>query len=800
LSLLDSLLDAIVRLGGDALVMHAGERPYVVTTSRTLDDFRGPLSWGQVELASRALTPEAMLSMLGQMLPPDLLRALDEIGAVEHEIDAPDGQHRFVVVAARGGDDVWVEVRRKVEAPPVVEPEPVPEPVPEAVSVQAAAAPDPAPAPDPMVAATAAAGAPIPIVYDAPGGERPAVEQGPQAWPGNVPADERPAQEPSVTHEEASAASAGEDDGEVTLTFDHPLVVAQEAAPDVLEIEAGDLAEGEWFSIQVPRTEAVAEAVPEPPAVSEVEPPAASEAEPPAVSEVEAPAVIQAEPPAVSEVEAPAVSEAEAPAVSEVEPPAVSEVEQPAASEVEPPAVSEVEPPAASEVEPPAVSEVEPPAASEVEPPAVSEVEPPAASEVEPPAVSEVEPPAASEVEPPAVSEVEPPAVSEVEPPAASEVEPVPVMRLQPRDPGPAHASTSAVADVLRDGLERGASTVYAIGGSRPLMRIEGEITSSASLPVLQPADIDRFAFEFAPRGEVAHSTAEWTTTVPGAGAVRCVSFEDAAGRGLVFHLAANISSADELGLGREIQALCSEPDGLVVVAGPRASGKSTLLGAFVDRINRSRADHVITIESRVRTLHARRHSLISQREVDGDGLAIARAARAALREGPDVLVIDDARAPETIAVAIDAARAGRLVFASLPAPSTAAAIERLTDAFAVDRRPQVRALLSGALRAVISQVLVHKAAGGRIAAREVLLSSPPVVQLIVDGTCSQVPVAIESGRRLGMRTLTDSLAALVRDGVIEADEAMRAAPDRRVLLAALRQEGVDVSELERRA
>jgi twitching motility protein PilT len=199
-----------------------------------------------------------------------------------------------------------------------------------------------------------------------------------------------------------------------------------------------------------------------------------------------------------------------------------------------------------------------------------------------------------------------------------------------------------------------------------------------------------------------------------------------------------------------------------------------------------------------VRMLHERRHSLISQREVDGDGLAIARAARAALREGPDVLVIDDARAPETIAVAIDAARAGRLVFASLPASTTAAAIERLTDAFAVDRRPQVRALLSGALRGVISQVLVHKAAGGRIAAREVLLSSPPVVQLIVDGSYAHVPVAIESGRRLGMRTLTDSLAALVRDGVIEADEAMGAAPDGRVLLAALRQEGIDVSDLER--
>jgi twitching motility protein PilT len=181
------------------------------------------------------------------------------------------------------------------------------------------------------------------------------------------------------------------------------------------------------------------------------------------------------------------------------------------------------------------------------------------------------------------------------------------------------------------------------------------------------------------------------------------------AGRGLVFHLAANISTADELGLSREIQALCSEPDGLVVLAGPRASGKSTLLSAFVDRINSSRSDHIITIESRVRTLHERRHSLISQREVDGEGNAIARAARAALREGPDVLVIDDARAPEAIAVAIDAARAGRLVFAACRRPNTTAAIERLTARSRWIAGPQVRALLSGALRAVISQVLVDK-------------------------------------------------------------------------------------------
>ena len=121
MTLLDSLLDAIIRLEGDALVMHVGERPYVLTTSSSTNSFRGPLSWGQVELSSRPLTAEAVLAMVGQMLPAEQLRILDDMGAVEHEIEAPGGGVTFVVVAARGGDDVWVEVRRK--------PEPVPEPV-----------------------------------------------------------------------------------------------------------------------------------------------------------------------------------------------------------------------------------------------------------------------------------------------------------------------------------------------------------------------------------------------------------------------------------------------------------------------------------------------------------------------------------------------------------------------------------------------------------------------------------------------------------------------------------------------
>jgi twitching motility protein PilT len=333
------------------------------------------------------------------------------------------------------------------------------------------------------------------------------------------------------------------------------------------------------------------------------------------------------------------------------------------------------------------------------------------------------------------------------------------------------------------------------------MIRIDAELAQLGTEPIVTGAEVERFALEFAPREQVADAPTEWVCVVPGVGRVRCVTFHDHSGAGLILHLPPPTGPAvDDLGLDRSIQSLCDQPDGLIVVAGPRSSGKSTLLAAFVDWINQTRNEHVITIESEIRTVHEKRRSFISQREVRGDGDAFATVARAALREGPDVLVIADLRAPEAIGVALDAARAGRLVFGGLAAPSASIAVDRLIDAFAVDRRPQVRALVAAALRAVVAQVLVEKPGGGRVGARELLINSPAVGKLIVDGTTTQLPVAIEAGRRLGMMTMIDALGTLVRDGVVDAAEACRHAPDRAGLIAALRRDGIDVSHLERRA
>jgi twitching motility protein PilT len=353
---------------------------------------------------------------------------------------------------------------------------------------------------------------------------------------------------------------------------------------------------------------------------------------------------------------------------------------------------------------------------------------------------------------------------------------------------------------MLKAAAARGAATAYAVAGTRPFVRIEGEVVELGMEPVVGTADIERFAFEFAPRNDHGEAASEWVFSLPEVGRVHAVTFADESGPGLVLHIAANVSTAEQIGLSHEAQKLCTEADGLVLVTGPRRNGKSTLLGAFVDLISRRRTDYVVTIESRIRALHERRHALISQREVEGDGEAIARAARAALREGPDVLVLDDIRAPEAVAVALDAARSGRLVIAALAAPSAASAIDRLIDGFPTDRRPQVRALLASSLRGVISQLLVEKKGGGRIAARELLLGTPAVSKLVLDGATAQLGVAMESAARAGMRTLPQALAGLVRDGLVEAEEAYRHVPDQRAFLLMLQRESVDVAESERRA
>lgn len=358
---------------------------------------------------------------------------------------------------------------------------------------------------------------------------------------------------------------------------------------------------------------------------------------------------------------------------------------------------------------------------------------------------------------------------------------------------------------LLRVAAGRGASTLYIVAQAKPFIRVDGEVTELAGEHQLTAAEVESLILELAPeRSREALQTGaatEWMSDIPEVGRVRCLSFRDHRGPGGIFRMIPQRAiSADQLGLSREIQALCAEPEGFILVTGPRSSGKSTLVSAFVDLINRTRCDHVITLESQIKFVHESRSSVVSQREVRGDNDEWLAAARAALRENPDVLIIEELRSPELIALALDAAESGHLVIGSLTAYTTTAAIVRALDQFPSDRRPQIQLALAEAVRGVVAQVLLRKAGGGRVAAREVLLNTPAIANLIAEGKISQLPLGLEGGRKHGMVPLNDALVAFVQSGAVEAREAYRKAFDREGFLSLLKREGIDSSFVERLA
>jgi twitching motility protein PilT len=364
---------------------------------------------------------------------------------------------------------------------------------------------------------------------------------------------------------------------------------------------------------------------------------------------------------------------------------------------------------------------------------------------------------------------------------------------------GDARASVATtVQRLLRLAAARGAGTVYVVAHTAPLVRVDGEFSTLEGEPALSAAFVERLLAEVAPATRGASPSAEWLIDVPEIGRVRCVTFRDHRGPGVIFRMVPpRAIAAEQLGLSSEVQGLGSEADGLILITGARGSGKSTLLTSFVDLINQTRSDHIISIESQIGFVHEPKRSFISQREVRGEE-ALLSAVRSAVREEPDVLVIEDLRTQELTALALDAAESGRLVFASVPGLSIPAALERLIELFPADRREKVQAALASVLRGVVSQVLLRKLRGGRIAAREVLFNTPPVAAAIMEGKTFQLTAALESGRSAGMISFAESLASLVREGTVHPAHAYRKAPNGEQFLAALRRSGIDAAIAER--
>ena len=363
---------------------------------------------------------------------------------------------------------------------------------------------------------------------------------------------------------------------------------------------------------------------------------------------------------------------------------------------------------------------------------------------------------------------------------------------------------TGGLERLLRTASARGAEALYLFSNARPSIRVDGEIITLDGEAALGSQDVEALVLEGLPdRLDAAAliTEREWICDIKDVGRVRCLAFSDHRGPGGIFRMIpARAISAEQLGLSREIQGLCAESEGLVLVTGPRASGKSTLLAAFVELISRTRSDHVITVESRLKVAHENRMGIVSQREVRGGAHEWLATIRGALRENPDVLIVEDLRAPEVAAEAIEAAVSGYLVIAGIPAHSAPEAVMRLVEQAMPERRGALQAALAETLRGVVAQVLLRKSSGGRIAARELLLGTPSVSSLIAEGKLAQLPLALESGRKHGMVPLTDALVAFIQSGVIDVREAWRKASNRASLLKQLKREGIDTSVIERLA
>jgi len=333
-----------------------------------------------------------------------------------------------------------------------------------------------------------------------------------------------------------------------------------------------------------------------------------------------------------------------------------------------------------------------------------------------------------------------------------------------------------AMEQLLALMLERKASDLHLTSGSAPMLRVDGDIVPVPHYGTLPHDRLKAILWSIAPERnkseweerkdtDFAHETEE--------SRFRVNVFADRNGVGAVLRtIPTKIMTAEDMNLSQAILDLCFLHKGLVLVTGPTGSGKSTTLAAMVDYINRNRSDHIITIEDPIEFVHPHKKCLVNQREVSVHTQSFKNALRAALREDPDIILVGELRDLETIAIAIETAETGHLVFGTLHTNTAPATIDRIIDQFPPDRQEQIRMMLSESLKGVIAQTLCKKKGGGRAAAQEVLICNSAVSNLIREGKTFQIPSIMQTGRNLGMVTLNDALFDLVKRDLVEPHQA----------------------------
>jgi twitching motility protein PilT len=355
---------------------------------------------------------------------------------------------------------------------------------------------------------------------------------------------------------------------------------------------------------------------------------------------------------------------------------------------------------------------------------------------------------------------------------------------------------------LFRAMVDQGASDLHLSVGAPPLVRKDGHMQPlDQTMPALTPDSVVRLLDPIMPEPnrqefQARHDT-DFAYEIQGLARFRANIFADRKGRGAVFRvIPSKILTAEQLGLSPAILNLCKLTKGLVLVTGPTGSGKSTTLCAMIDYINRTRQDHIITIEDPIEFVHENQRCLINQREVRTHTDSFRDALRAALREDPDIILVGELRDLETVAIAIETAETGHLVFGTLHTTTAASTIDRVIDQFPADRQAQVRVMLSESLRGVIAQTLCRKVGGGRAAALEVLIATPAVSNLIREGKTFQLPSMMQVGKAVGMVTLNDALMDLVTKKLVAPEEAYAKCVDKTGFEALLKRGGVDTRTL----
>lgn len=368
-----------------------------------------------------------------------------------------------------------------------------------------------------------------------------------------------------------------------------------------------------------------------------------------------------------------------------------------------------------------------------------------------------------------------------------------------PFGPFASHADAKdALEKLLRIQVSRGAADLHLRVGEPPIFRLGGDLLRLEGEPPLNDDMISAMMKSIMPDKNKAEFESQWDTDfaheIEGVSRFRVNVLRDRHGTASVIRtIASTTVTVEQMGITPEVQALCHLTKGLVLVTGPTGSGKSTTLCALVDLVNRTRSDHIITIEDPIEFVHQSKKCLITQRQVGVHTQSFKSALRAALREDPDIILVGELRDLETIAIALETAETGHLVFGTLHTSTAASTINRIVDQFPADRQDQIRIMLAESLKGVISQTLCKKIGGGRVAAREILLVNKAVSALIREGKTVQIPNIIQTQKKLGMETLNDALLNLVKSKTIEAEEAYVKSVEKKEMSSKLRALGYNI-------